>query len=295
MSDFIAPEPPKPKMWLTLVCGENSIDDIRELWEPIKDHFAGLCAVCHAHPKSEEAIYLEANKKDGRIVYLPYVGRHDLSRIVAVHCGVIQDGQIVVQFDALERLNPSFAAAIPELVTNLSQVDAFFYYGKIFIYRYHESVTFSGTPHEGWHMQHKRAVTLELSKAYPNEKDVRLNVRPLKRDAFHFVNHYLGYYLHPWGSNHLRLGADRAQAAGISFEDRENRRMAFREFCRKQGIGLKANEVIEYMVKHKQDAAPEFKDHVQNEKILNDVWRYHVMGLRDFGDDHDHKNLVDIP
>ncbi len=284
------------KIFLTLVCGEGSYIDLTELYEPIAPYLNGVCAVCHASPDSMEGKYLEVIKGDGHIVYLPYVGRHDLSRTVAIHCGAIEDGDIVCQFDTLERLSPSFAATIPELMGNMDQVDAFYYYGKILLYRYHESVTFQGTPHEAWRLQGKQhPVCLELSKAYPNEADVRLNVRPQKRPTTHFILHYLSYYVGtPWGANHMILGLDKNGDPSKLFPEREARRLAFRDLLRHRGIPLKAEAVKQYMLDHKGDVDEEFKQFICKEKILNDVWRYYVLGRTDFIDDHDHENVIEI-
>lgn len=281
------------KLWLTLVAGDNSLEDLKELWEPIKAHFDGICAVCHADTASEEAIYLQLEKKKGRIIYAPYVGRHDMSRNMALHCGVIQPGDLVCQFDCLERLSSEFAAHIRDLVFHLPLIDAFYYYGKIFLYRYHESIIFQGTPHEAWRRQDKQPVVLELSKAYPNEADVRLNVRPKKRDQWHFVDHYLGYYVRqPWGANHCLLGLDKNGDVSKLFPEREGRRLQFRDELRRRGSHLTVTAVKLLMDNGIPD---DLKPYFREEKILNDAYRFHVLKKRDFTDNHDFKDMVEIP
>lgn len=280
------------RLFLTLVCGPGSYEDLVELYEPIKEHFTGLCCVCHAAPDSMESKYLELSKGAGRITYLPYTGRHDLSRICAVHCGVIENDDLVCQFDCLERLSPLFAASIRELVGNLGQVDAFYYYGKILLYRYHESITFIGSPHEGWTRRDKNPVSIELNKAYPDESQIRLNVRPVKRPVDHFIRHYASYALLPWGSNHYRLGLDGKLNAGELFDQREAARVGFIDLLRELSIKRNVDAVIEYMKHGKMD--PRFATHLERDKIWNDVYRRYVLGRLDFADDHDWSNVVKI-
>lgn len=285
------------KIYLTLMCGPGSLADLTELWEPISENFDGLCAVYFGSSSDLEANYLELNKKNGRIIYLPYVSRHDLARTVCVHNGVIKEGDWVMQFDTLERVPKSFANQIKTLINQCltQKVNSLYYYGKIFLYAYHESIVFQGTPHEGFMRLDRAGSAFDLSTNIPNEVNVRLNVRPVKRpDPFHFVDHYLKYYVEqPWGSNHCLLGLEKNGDPQKLFALRESRRLTFREYCSIiLGLPLKVFAIKEYMLS--SNVTQDFKQFCRDEKILNDAWRYHVLGKRDFRDDHDHKNMVEV-
>lgn len=154
---------------------------------------------------------------------------------------------------------------------------------------------YSGTPHENLSRLDGLGRAAELNQMWPNEAEVRLNVRPVKRDKKQFLLHYLSYYVGtPWGANHMILGLDKNGDSSQLFPQREARRLAFRELCRKTGIPLKANKVCDYMTTHREALPEEFKQFVREEKILNDVWRYYVLLDDDIVDDHDHKNMVKI-
>lgn len=284
--------PSKPKIWLTLVCGEGSYTDLQELWEPIKEHFTGLCAVCHAAPDSMEAKYLDIVKGEGRIIYMPYVGRHDMSRNVALHCGAIQDGDWVVQTDVLEHPQPWFLETLAPLFMAEGRVNCCYYYGKPFLFEYHESITYQGTPHENWVRQDGKGQAIELAHAWPDESKIRLNVRPRKRDKWHFVKHYGKYSLLPYGSNHYILPLSGKLNAREIFEKRETARMSFIYLLRELGIKRDVDSVIEYM-KGKMD--PRFMAHVEVDKVWNDIYRFFILKREDFIDDHDWNNVVQIP
>lgn len=287
------------KIFLTLMCGPGSLTDLKELWGPITPYIDGIGAVYFGSTSDPEFRYLESVKGGGKIICLPYVGRHDLARTVCVHNGAIEEGDWVMQFDTLERVPASFATTLRSFIPLLKQrgVNAAYYYGKIFLYEYHESIVFQGTPHEGFRRLDNNLKAVELNVSFNDESKVRLNVRPIKRpDRFHFVDHYLKYYVgQPWGSNHVLLGLEKNGDPQKLFPMRETRRLVFREYCRtKLGLALTADAIKAYMLEHQKDMPEDFKKFLREEKILNDAWRYHVLGCRDFTDDHDHKNMVEI-
>jgi len=291
------------KIFLTLMCGPGSLVDLTELWEPIKAHFNGVCAVYFGAREDEEAQYLESIRGEGRITYLPYTGRHDLARTICIHNGKIQEGDWCVATDTLERLSPTFLSwavvANKHMLTDKRNAypNMYYFYSKPLLFRYHESLIYRGTPHESLVRQDGGGRAMELKGYYPNEADVRANVRPIKRpDPFHFVDHYGKYYIgQPWGSNHVLLGLDKNGDPQKLFPVREARRLAFREYCRNiLGLKLDVDSVKTYLIANQSNLPPDIKKFLREEKILNDLWRYHVLGRRDFVDDHDHRNMVEI-
>lgn len=281
------------KLFLTLICGPGSYEDVHELWEPIRDHFDGLCAVCHDAPSSPLAWYLEETKKAGRIIYLPYVGRHDMSRNVALHCGVIEDGDWVMQCDTLERIQPKVLTELVPLLTQLrGGVDMYLYYGKPLLFAYHESLSYQGTPHEGLRRLDGCMRAEELSQAFPDEREIRLNVRPIKRDKWHWVSHYARYMLLPWGSNHGLLGlSDRGDPATL-FPAREQARLRFRDEMLQRGFP-RTIDGLNAMLKQPLD--DKLKSLINSDKVWVDYYRFHVLGERDLVDEHRWTTKRDIP
>ena len=275
------------KLWFTLIAGPGSFDDLLELWEPTKSQFAGLCVTYHGDRDDPEACYLESNKGDGLIVYLPYVGRHDQSRNVALHCGRINDGDWVMQCDTLERLNPIFIrdSIVPMVRSSIlaEQINCYFYFGKPLAFQYHESIRYVGTPHEGFRRDDGQLRAAELSQTWPDESKVRLNVRPIKRDKMHWVGQYARYMLLPWGSNHALHGLQHQGDVSQLFPAREAKRLEFREEMRRRGFprteaGLKA------MLSGPLDER--LKSLVNSDKVWVDWYRFNVLGETDLTDEH---------
>jgi len=282
------------KIWFTCIAGSNSLNDLKEMWEPIKGCFEGIVCTYHGESTDLEAQYLEQNKGKGKILYLPYVGRHDHSRNTALWCGPIQQDDWVVTTDILEHLNSEFAIGLPFFLKNWEGkgANAVFYYGKPLAYKYHESMRYAGTPHEALQRQDGQLRGVEISDSYPNEADVRLNVRPQKRPPEHFIKHYAKYSLLPWGANHYMLGLENNPKARELFMERELGRLKFIEILRELNIGRDVDSVIEYL--RGGDIDQRVIRHIENDKPWNDVYRYYILGRFDFKDDHDWTNLVKI-
>lgn len=279
------------KTWISFMCGENSLEDIREMYEPIKEFFDGICAACFADRFSPEALYLEVNKGEGYITYLPYTGRHSLARNVAIHNGTIQDGHWIVQTDVLEHPQPWFLKTLAPLFMAEGRVNCCYYYGKPFLFQYHESLEYHGTPHENLIRGDGKMQAIELAHAWPDESKVRLNVRPRKRDKWHFLKHYGRYSLLPWGSNHYILPLSGKPNAEEIFRKRESARMAFIDLLRELNIKRDVDSIIEYM---KGEMDPRFVAHIEADKVWNDIYRFFILCREDFTDNHDWNDLVKI-
>lgn len=285
--------PSKP--WLVFMAGPNSLVDIKDMYEPIKDYVRGICATYHGTITDTEAVYLEANKGEGRIVYVPFVGRHDHSRNCYLYNGVIEQGDWCLQTDVLEWPSPQFLIGLPFFLNHWEKqgANAIFYYGKPFLFKFHESMRYSGTPHERLDRGDGQMRAVEISDAYPNEADVRLNVRPRKRPPNSFILHYARYSLYPWGSNHYALGLENNPRVKELFMERELGRLKFLELLRELGLPRNVDTLIRYMKKGEMDER--FIRHIESDKNWSDVYRYYVLGDETVRDDHVWENLVKIP
>ncbi len=283
------------KTWLLLMAGKGSLTDLREIWDPIKHLFNGLSAVYFGDRADEESFYLEAEKGEGIVVYLPYVSRHDLARNVSLHSGVIQQGDWCVVTDTLERPSLKF------LTENLHPIadgstpqhpNLYLFHNKPFLFQYHESMRYVGSPHETLMRDDQGMRALDLKNGYTNEADVRDNVRPKKRkDPFHFVEHFLRYMLFPWGSNHSLLGLEKNGDPAKLFPIRESRRLAFREEMRRRGFPLTV-EGFKSMVGGELDDT--LKQMIQSDKVWSDAYHYLVKGRTDVVCSHDDKDIIPL-
>lgn len=278
-----------PRIFLCGITSVGNEANLRALIEPVSEHFTGLQWTFH-YPKDEGADYLESRVGDGRIVYAHFCQRHGYSQTHYLWQGTMQEGDYFVQLDTLERISPQFCyEKLPGFIALMQETGVAMVanYGKGFIFRYNEQLRFEGSPH--WYPAglDGQSINVELSK---NEFwNVRGEQRP---DPFQFVEHYLKYYLYPAGSNHSLLGLEKNGNPQELFPVCESRRLDFRRLLRKRGIPLTVDGVKAMMAAGLDEDAKAF---FRAEKILNDAYRYFRLGRSDFRDDHDWKDMIEIP
>lgn len=280
------------KVWLIGMSGPDSLANLREMIDPIKEAFAGVVWVLHDAVNSEETQFLESVKGKGKVIYYYYSGRHDVSRNQALWCGPIQEGDWCVDCDDKERIAPSFAHGILlPLIKELEaqNINAAFYYGKHFMFKYHGSLRYQGSPHEGITRDDGQLRAIDLKEWYPKEETVRYGVRNQQRDPFHFVGHYAKYMLMPWGSNHALLGLEERGKPAELFHPREKLRLEFLGEMTKRGFprtlaGLKdmLSQPLDSTLRH----------YINHEKVWNDFYRYEVLGDKTVVDEHKWTSMV---
>ena len=276
------------------MCGPGSVADLIELWEPIKAHFNGVCAVYFGARTDDEAQYLELIKGEGRITYLPYTGRHDLARVCTVHCGAIENDDIVVVTDVLERPSPVFCRDVKNLLSG--QLNTLFFFGKILAYRYHESITYIGTPHEAFRRLDGQMRAVDLAQGWGENKideaTIRANVRPQKRPPDHWVGHFARYMLLPWGSNHALLGLEKNGNPAELFPIREAKRLAFREEMRRRGYPVSLKGLKDMLSGEIDDR---LKGFINSDKVWTDYYWHVIKGRDDVVCGHDDKDMIRLP
>lgn len=268
-----------PKVWLTTMAGPNEESNLRELAEPLLPYIDGIVAVVH-DPKEDDAgvAYLESVKGAGRIIKRSFVKRHDFSMNETLFAGVIQEGDLFIWTDLLERPAAQFVARCKgdlDAFMKEHSLDCLYYYGKAFVVRYNEGMRYQGSPH--WGLLGVRN-GIELSHMYPDEGKVRLNVRPYKRANHdtHWIGHYAKYWIeYPEGSNHAALGIEHyAQGRDLNqaYVKRETRRLEFRRELRRRGVPLTVAAVKELFLKDGLDDV--LKEHLRAEKTLSDFYHF---------------------
>jgi hypothetical protein len=283
-----------PRIWLTGMTTNGNGEYLKEGITPILEFFHGLVWTFHdPKPDDEGYQFLIANKGEGQIIARQWVQRHHISMNETLWCGVIQPGDLIVLTDTLEYISPAFAAMIGTEINQFMQeigADALFYYGKPFIIKYNEYMEYQGSPHF-YLMGVPSGAELSKLGAFSDENRVRKNMRPIKRpDPYHFVDHYVKYFLYPAGANCQLLGLEKNGDPKQLFPILEQSRLEFRQYLREKELPLTVEGVKLLMENLDEQGLAFFNKH----KELNDFYRYYKLGRRDFKDDHDFKNVVVI-
>lgn len=276
------------KIYLVFMCGPGSLVNLRDLIEPVRSAFDGVVAVLHDSRGSDEEAYLESVKGCGKVIHTEYTRRHDWSRNHYLYGGPIENGDWCCQLDDKERLGSPLVSNLRVFIRSLKDqgLNAAWYYGKPFLFEYHESLQYSGSPHEGLRRNDGQMRGLELSVQYPTETDIRYSVRATQRqDPYHWVGHYWRYYTFPWGSNQTLLGAEHRGDPSKVYHQREQVRAAFRAEVERRGVKWDDKAILTYWLATPLDDT--MRAFVNADKIIQDTYRYFVLKDLSVRDEHD--------
>lgn len=267
------------KLWLCGITSSGKENELKELIEPVISFFDGLQWVFH-YPLDNAWRFLDANKKDGRIVYCHYSCRHGFSMTNYLWQGTMQNGDFFIQIDDLERISPEFVSewAIP-MISYMRECDVSMVanFGKPLLFKYDEELEFRGSPHWFPANLKGKSMNVELPLKY------FWNVRDLRRPLFHWVSHYVKYYLFPAGSNSALLGLEKQGDVSELFPKAEKIRLSFREEIKKRGCDLTVDGVEKIFRDGMDDTIRGF---VNGSKELNDFYRYKILGDQTVVDSH---------
>lgn len=282
------------KLWLVGMFSAGKRKHLEEVVDPIIYFFDGIVATYH-YPKDDDTdVYLEENKKNGEILYTKWCFRNDLSRNIYLWQGPMKNGDWFINIDENEELKPIFFEKLNELLPLLlsNKIDGVLLHGKRFMYQYSDFLYHVGNPHEGIGGVSK---CIELTKVpgFENSEEYFINLRPIRRDKFVFVDAYLRYYLSYPNSNHPLLGTEQNPE---EYKRREILRRQFRWYV--QNV-LKIDTTVQALKRYIDNIGignvpSELKKFINILKPLNDFYRYHYLNDRDFNDDHDWGNMIKI-
>lgn len=264
--------------------------NMSEMIEPILPYIDG-CIIVFNGTKDATADYLESIKGEGKIVYREFVPRHDFLMNETLFCGIPKEGDLIIWADAMELPRVKFISTLrgeTKKFMDDNAIDCLYYYGKAFVFKFTEHLFYTGSPH--WSLQGIKS-GIQLEKFYPNEAEVRLNTRPIKRpDPFHFISHYLKYYLYPANANHSLLGLERKQGdLKENFFKREEMRAKFKQLLYELNCNLTVDGVKNLFCQKPLD--PKLKPYISGDLILSDFYRFYNLNDKTIRDNHDWSTL----
>ena len=273
------------KLWLCGITSNGNSENLKQMIEPIIDFFDGFIFTYHGD-EDDGFQFLEANKKDGKIIKANWCNRHAYSQNHFLYQGPMVEGDKFILLDSMERISPAFCKErLPKLleVMDKDNLAVICNYGKGFIFRYNDMFEFRGSPH--WYPTNIDGFQANLEL----EKDMFWNVRAEQRSEFQWVDHYAKYmFVYPAGSNHALLGLEKQGDPQKLFPDREKRRLEFRKEALKRGFPLTLDG-LKQMLSGELDSI--LKAYLNSEKTWNDFYRYHVLNDKKVVDTHLPKDM----
>ncbi len=279
------------------MAGPNELGNIFELVDGIKPYIRGVCALIHdSDENSKEANYLFGVNNElggGHVIFGSYCGDHSHSRNRILKETGIKRGDKLVSLDLMERVPVEFAQQFEQIFTQMDEkgVDVANFYSKPYLMRYREDMLYIGTPHESLVCMNLFGTELkrvELNQYFPDENKVRVNMRPIKRDNYHHIDHYVKYLLQP-NSNQNILGLEH-RGGNKNLARYEEMRLNLICMLEVRGLPRTVDGVKELCKDKRLDIW--MKEIINENGWMNNFYRYHILGEREgVKDTHDWSNL----
>ena len=293
------------KPYLVFMSGPNEYENIFELVNPIKSYIRGVCALIHNADHFDKGVeyLLKINNElnAGNIIFGPYTGDHSLSRNRILKETGIKDGDFLLIIDTLERVSNKFAPEIDQLCNymNNNNIDIIRYLIKPYLIKYREDLIYMGTPHEALitltdaileSENRLRVIELSNNPSFRDESDVRINLRPIKRDSKHFVNHYIKYLLLP-NSNQNALGLEHHGNAP-ALPKLEKLRKSLLKALRDNNLPRTTDGVKQLLSNGLNEVT---RPIVNGHKQVNDFYRYFILKDDTVTDSHSQESWANMP
>lgn len=260
------------------LCGvtQNQKDHIDALTKDVYEHVDGLIFVDGGSTDGTKEL-LEERKRDGAVLYRPWSDDHDFQRNEFLRRGPMKTGDWFVLRDSTERFNPGFAKNIRSFINQIKEQNIFSVYShnKGFAFQYFDDMFFLGNPH--WGLQNVRGKSIDLMNFYKEERDYAYRIKDGEeggRPIHDFIDHVARYYFVFGRSNHLLLGRENNRE---EFIRKEKQRQIFRFILGQEGVEYSLNGLKEWMKAGEFRKDESLLDTVNDEKILSDFYRWHVL------------------
>lgn len=275
-------------LFLCGITSAGNLQNLKEMIEPIKEYFDGLCFTFHdAH--DEGWSYLNENKGKGEIISAKWCQRHGYSMTHYLWQGPMQEGDYFIQLDSSERLGKEFCEKLlPPIIQSMNEngIGMVSNFGKGLVFKYSEVLEFRGSPH--WYPINLagNAINMELPLEH------FWNTRAEQRSEYQWVDHYAKYFLYPAGSNHALLGLEKNGDPQKLFPEREKKRLEFRREMIKRGYTLTLDDLNAMMGSAPLD--DNLRKMINEEKVWQDFYRYHILKDTTVVHSHENKHMKEI-
>ena len=260
------------KLWC---CGitSNSEENIKDLIESTKDYVDGFCWTVHTDSKDKTLQLLEDNKKEGKIIQVPYIKHHGISAMFWMCCGIIKNGDWVVINDSKEKLNNFWLSKIRNDIEeyNKEGIGAVYCSGRPFLFKYYDFQIMEATPH--WYLKHPVGKVV----AIPEEEKDNYIINKRKLDPTeHFCLHDIKYMWEFGVSNQCE--AFYSKYGGHVYNFHETQRRKFRILCQ-QELNLEYTlKSLEEYLKSTRDYPQWFIDYFELEFSFSEFFRLKILG-----------------
>lgn len=270
-------------VYLSIITNKKELHNLKELIEPVYNHFDGLLVVYDAvqAPEKDECFqYLETRKGAGQILFRKWTNDHDLQMNVFLREGPLKDGDWFVIRDSSERFNPEWSKDIKTFLNSMSMagIRSIYNYGKGFAFQWNDSMIFQGSPHWGLVGAEHNAIDL---RQYHNEDNkewtwrVKNGTDPLGRPANHKIDHEAKYCWVYGRSNHTLLNNEDNIDA---YKRAEYIRQAIRKYAKINGFSTENLQGLTDFIKfYKEQDYDNFVIFINSHRTWKNYYRQHFL------------------
>jgi len=266
------------KLWC---CGitSNQEDNIKDLVNSTKDYVDGFCWTVHTDSKDKTLEILEENKKDGKIIQVPYIKHHGISAMFWMYCGVIKNGDWIIINDSKEKLSNFWLSKIRYDIEqyNREGIGAVYCSGRPFLFKFYDFQTMEATPH--WYLKYPVGKVLTIPE---EEKEYFITNKRKLDPTEHFCLHDAKYMWEFGVSNQCEAFYYNYGVDVYNFHETERRK--FRIRCQEElGLEYTLKSLEEYL-KSTRTYPQWFTDYFELEFAFSEFFRLKVLG-EDFMND----------
>ncbi len=273
-----------PKIWLCLITSDLEPENIDELTKDIWHRFDGICAVVHKQGGDDRILQiLDARKKDGFVKERAWVAHHGHSMNEWLFDKRIEQGDVCVIRDSLERLNPQFAQNLSYIVDELAKKGIWNIWsgGKLLAFRRWSCQQFVNAIHWGLAPTYNKSIDVKnISLLYNDDINCAYSIRNQKRPREYQVFHEMKYLLdYGCNGNHLQLYYPNQQ----ELIQHENTLYLFRQFLKERCGVSSAEELRSYLTCHRkaikeknEDWIIKLKEFMNDNRPMREAYRYWV-------------------
>jgi len=227
------------KLWICGICQNNS-EELIEILEPLKE-----LLTCSTYNYNLGTIWVDGGSTDcsrivvlnhgGQMIFRKWTNDHDFQMNEYMRAGHIKHGDWVLQLDTSERIHPDFIKRLQNgMLTNFEEqnINTVYQRSKPILFKYHDDMIFSGSPH--WGIVGQRRQMVDISK-FDGFADDKTYLWSLRDDINKWITNGIKYYLAYGRSNHMWLIYSPANYPGSAqtlIQQHEENRLRFRNYCR---------------------------------------------------------------
>jgi len=262
------------------VCGitQNQLNNIAGLVKSSQDYVDGFIFVDGLSTDGTFE-FLEANKKEGKIIQREWSNDHDLQMNLFLRSNVMKNGDWFFVRDSTERISENFLKNIKLSIKDfeLQGITSLYIHNKIFLCKYSDYLYFNGSPHWGLHGIQGRSISLDAEDSlYKNKLDLfESDVRQNRGEGWQINQNIKYYFCYGRSNNQLMHYYDNGKTPEL-YKQKEGDRINFRNICFNLGIEFSLSSLKQFIEQNgilNNDLLPFFK----NEILLKNWYRFNIL------------------